>query len=43
MNSIEEALAAYDEALRLNPGNAAVISIHKGEILAQLKRHKVCR
>jgi tetratricopeptide (TPR) repeat protein len=40
MNSIEEALAAYDEALRLNPGNAAAIYIHKGEILAQLKRYE---
>jgi cytochrome c-type biogenesis protein CcmH/NrfG len=43
MNSTEEALAAYDEALRLHPGNAAALSIHKGEILAQLKRYKVCR
>ena len=40
MNYIEEALAAYGEALRLHPGNAAAIYIHRGEILAQLKRYE---
>lgn len=37
MNYMEEALEVYDEALRLNPGNAAAIYIHKGEILVDGK------